>query len=245
MNMTLPSELNLIHQSKLAEDILRGRVFLFNKPLYWTSFDLVNKVKVLLRQRLNLKKIKVGHAGTLDPLATGLLIVCTGKETRNIEKYQTLPKEYLAKITVGATTPSYDLETDVNASFPTEHIHKKLIEETLSGFVGTQSQVPPGYSARFLNGTRAYKLARKGEATEMPPREITIYEMSLISMNLPVIEIRVVCSKGTYIRSLAFDLGRKLQSGAHLSGLIRTAIGEFSLKDSLSIEDFERNFVFL
>ena len=232
-------------QLKLAEEFLNGRILLFNKPMYWTSFDLVNKVKAIFRNRLGLKKIKIGHAGTLDPLATGLMVICTGKETRNIEKYQAQTKVYMAKIFMGATTPSFDLETDVNAQFPIEHIDRSLVEKTLEGFIGTQPQVPPGYSARFVQGTRAYTLARKGETPDLQPREITVYELSLMSFVPPQIEIRVVCSKGTYIRALARDLGEKMNSGAYLSGLIRTAIGNFSIDQALSIEEFERNFIFL
>jgi tRNA pseudouridine55 synthase len=239
------SEINLLQQAKLTEDLINGKVLLFNKPMYWTSFDLVNKVKTLLKHRLNLKKIKVGHAGTLDPLASGLMIICTGKETRQIEQYQMQRKEYHARIHLGATTPSFDLETDIDLYYPVEHIDQSLVEKILTGFLGTQSQVPPAFSARFVDGTRAYKLARKGEKVELQPREITIYDLSLKSFSLPEIEIKVTCSKGTYIRSLARDIGLSLHSGAYLSGLVRTAIGDFFLKDAMSIEDFERNFVFL
>jgi tRNA pseudouridine55 synthase len=229
----------------LSESFSMGKVLLFNKPLYWTSFDLVNKVKNILRYRLNLKKLKIGHAGTLDPLATGLMILCTGKETRNIDKYQAQPKEYLARIRLGATTPSFDLETEIDNHYPYGNIRKQDVESVLAGFGGIQSQVPPSYSAKFVNGTRAYKLARKGEQPVLPPRDITVHEISLVAFNLPDIEIRVVCSKGTYIRSLARDIGSGLGSGAHLTGLVRTATGDFLLKDALSIEEFERNLVFL
>lgn len=232
-------------KERLAEEFTNGRVLLFNKPIYWTSFDLVNKVKYILKHRLELKKIKVGHAGTLDPLATGLLVICTGKETRNIENYQSQPKEYLAKIQFGATTPSFDLETDINAHFPVDHIDRDLVETTLGTFKGSQLQKPPDYSARFVKGTRAYKLARKGEVLELQPREIMIHEISLVSFNLPQLEIKIVCSKGTYVRSIARDIGVRLRSGAYLSGLIRTAIGNFLLHNALSIDEFERNFIFL
>ncbi len=232
-------------QDILTQELVNGKVFLFNKPLYWTSFDLVNKVKSILKYQLKIKKIKVGHAGTLDPLATGLMIVCTGKETKNIESYQNQPKEYIARLTLGATTPSYDLETEINATFPTNHIQKADLEKVLEEFQGTHMQMPPDFSARFVNGTRAYKLARKGETVALQPKEISIYQISLISYLLPIVEIKVNCSKGTYIRSLARDIGENLQSGAYLSGLVRTAIGNFFLKDALSIEEFERNFVFL
>jgi tRNA pseudouridine55 synthase len=234
-----------MNQINLSEELLNGKVLLFNKPLYWTSFDLVNKVKVILRQQLNLKKIKVGHAGTLDPLATGLLIVCTGKETKNIEKYQAQQKEYQVKIQLGATTPSFDLETSVDALYPIEHIDEMLVLKTLDSFMGKTLQVPPDFSAKLVNGTRAYKLARKGEVLELQPKEITIYSISLNSCRIPVVEFMVSCSKGTYIRSLARDIGKKLGSGAYLSGLTRTAIGSFLLKDAINIEEFERNFVFL
>lgn len=231
--------------SALTEELSAGKVLLFNKPLYWTSFDLVNKVKHVIRHHLQLKKLKIGHAGTLDPLATGLMVLCTGKETRNIEKYQEQPKEYVARIRLGATTPSFDLETDIDADYPVDHIAKQDVEEVLKDFTGVQLQAPPYFSARLVNGTRAYKLARKGEQPELPPKEITIYSISLTDCNLPNIEICVLCSKGTYVRSLARDIGIKLRSGAHLTGLVRTGIGNFSLQNALSIEDFERNLVFL
>jgi tRNA pseudouridine55 synthase len=226
-------------------EITRGKVILFNKPLYWTSFDLVNKVKIILKHRLNLKKLKIGHAGTLDPMATGLLLICTGKETKNIEMYQSEPKEYLARIMLGATTPSFDLETAIDANYPTSHIHCDMVKKVLKGFLGTQPQVPPDFSARFVNGTRAYKLARQGESVTLQPKEITIHGIALKSFNLPVIEVTIRCSKGTYIRALARDIGSKLDTGAYLCGLTRTAIGHFSLNNAITIEEFERNFVFL
>jgi len=243
--MQSPPEFKTAGKERLAEEFTNGRVLLFNKPMYWTSFDLVNKVKYILKHRLDLKKIKVGHAGTLDPLATGLMIICTGKETRNIENYQARSKEYLAKIHLGATTPSFDLETDINMQFPVEHINRDNVERTLAAFKGSQLQKPPDYSARFVNGTRAYKLARKGEAMELQPREIMIHEISLVSFNMPLIEIKIICSKGTYVRSIARDVGERLGSGAYLSGLIRTGIGNFLLHDAFGIDEFERNFIFL
>jgi tRNA pseudouridine55 synthase len=243
--MLLTSEFHSMNITTLAGEFSDGKVLLFNKPLYWTSFDLVNKVKSLIKHRLNLKKIKVGHAGTLDPLATGLMIICTGKETKNIEKYQSQPKEYLARIQLGATTPSFDLESAIDAHYPIGHIDKSLVEKTLVGMIGTQMQVPPDFSARMVNGTRAYKLARKGETLLLQPKEITIFAMALSGYDLPAVEIRVQCSKGTYIRALARDIGLKLNAGAYLSGLIRTSIGVFLLKDALNIDDFERNFVAL
>lgn len=244
--MTLPAPESFSNQhSTLVEAFTGGKVLLFNKPLYWTSFDLVNKVKIIIRQQLHLKKIKVGHAGTLDPLATGLMIVCTGKETKNIELYQSQPKEYVARLTLGATTPSFDLETAVDRTSSYEHIDRPLVEKTLETFLGDQLQQPPDFSARMVNGTRAYELARKGKTVELSPKPITIYEIALLKFELPVIEISVRCSKGTYIRALARDIGLKLGSGAYLSGLVRTAIGNFLLKDAINMDEFQRNFVFL
>lgn len=229
----------------IAEEFVLGKILLFDKPLYWTSFDLVNKIKGVLKNRLGLKKLKVGHAGTLDPLATGLMIICTGKETRNIEKYQAEFKEYRAVITLGATTPSFDRETDVDRTYPTEHITRADVESVLNGLRGTRMQQPPDYSARFVNGTRAYTLARKGEAVDLPMREIEIRSIELIRFETPLIEFRVVCSKGTYVRSLARDIGTGLGSGAYLTGLVRTSIGNFLLADAIKIEEFERNLVLL
>jgi tRNA pseudouridine55 synthase len=229
----------------MAGEFVLGKILLFDKPLYWTSFDLVRKIKGVLRNRLGLKKLKVGHAGTLDPLATGLMIVCTGKETRNIEKYQAEFKEYKAIIMLGATTPSFDLETSIDVTYPTDHITRADVERVLNGFLGTGMQQPPDYSARFVNGKRAYTLARKGETVNLPMKEIEIRFIELIRFELPVVEFRVVCSKGTYVRSLARDIGTLLGSGAHLTGLVRTSIGNFLLKDAIKIEEFERNLVLL
>jgi tRNA pseudouridine55 synthase len=229
----------------VAEEFALGKILLFDKPLYWTSFDLVRKIKGILKNRLDLKKLKVGHAGTLDPLATGLMIVCTGKETKNIEKYQAEFKEYKAVIMVGATTPSFDLETNVDVTYPTEHITVEDVKRALNGLMGKTMQQPPDYSARFVNGKRAYTLARKGEVVDLPMKEIEIRSIDLIRFELPLIEFRVVCSKGTYVRSLARDIGTELGSGAHLTGLVRTSIGNFSLKDAIKIEEFERNLVLL
>jgi len=229
----------------MAEEFIRGKTLLLNKPLFWTSFDLVRKVKSVLNNKLNLKKLKVGHAGTLDPLATGLMIICTGKETRNIEQYQSQYKEYVAKITLGATTPSFDLETSIDVSYPTSHITRTEVEKVLCGFIGLHQQKPPDYSARLVNGNRAYTLARRGEVVDLQSREIEIRAIELVRFELPVLEIRVCCSKGTYIRALARDIGIQLSSGAHLTGLVRTAIGGFNLKDAMAIEDFERNLTVL
>lgn len=191
----------------------------FDKPYEWTSFGLVAKVRYLLCKRLGVKKLKVGHAGTLDPLATGVLLVCTGKATKRIEELQAHTKEYVATLRLGATTPSFDLEKPVDAEYPTEHITREMVEETLNRFVGTIEQVPPVFSACKVNGSRAYDLARKGEEVELKAKTLVIDEMELLRCELPEIVIRVVCSKGTYIRALARDIGVALQSGAHLTAL--------------------------
>ena len=221
-----------------AEDYKNGQVLLIDKPLEWTSFQAVNKIRWHIRQRFNIKKIKVGHAGTLDPLATGLLIICTGKQTKNINEYQGQVKEYTGTFTVGATTPSYDLETEVNETFSTAHITDELIHKTTEQFMGTIQQRPPIFSAIKKDGKRLYELARKGETTEIPTREITINEFEITHIDLPKIDFRIVCSKGTYIRSLAFDFGKALNSGAHLSALRRTKIGDYSIEKAVSIDAF-------
>jgi tRNA pseudouridine55 synthase len=235
----------MIDRETLAEEFTAGKVLLLNKPLYWTSFDLLRKIRGILKSQLGIKKIKVGHAGTLDPLATGLMIVCTGKETKNVEQYQSAYKEYLATITLGGTTPSFDLETAVDATYATDHITIDAVEQALQSFTGKQLQAPPAFSARFVNGKRAYELARKGEAVELQSREIDIRSISLISFSGLTLQFRVTCSKGTYIRSLARDLGERLESGAYLSGLVRTASGDFFLTNAMEIEEFERNLVLL
>ena len=194
----------------------------FDKPLRWTSFALVNKIRYHISRKLGVKKIKVGHAGTLDPLATGVMIICTGKATKRIEELQYQTKEYIATLQLGATTPSFDLEKEIDATYPTEHITREMVEETLKKFTGTIEQIPPAFSACKVDGKRAYDLARKGDNVELKPKTLVIDEIELLECNLPVIKIRVVCSKGTYIRALARDIGEALQSGAHLTGLIRT-----------------------
>lgn len=210
----------------------------FDKPYEWTSFGLVAKVRYLLCKRLGVKKLKVGHAGTLDPLATGVLLVCTGKATKRIEELQAHTKEYVATLRLGATTPSFDLEKPVDAEYPTEHITREMVEETLNRFVGTIEQVPPVFSACKVNGSRAYDLARKGEEVELKAKTLVIDEMELLRCELPEIVIRVVCSKGTYIRALARDIGVALQSGAHLTALRRTRIGAVRVEDCLKLDDF-------
>ena len=216
-----------------------GEVLYFDKPLRWTSFALVNKVRYHISRKLGVKKIKVGHAGTLDPLATGVMIVCTGKATKRIEEFQYHTKEYIATLKLGATTPSYDLEKEIDATYPTEHITRQLVEDTLKNFVGTIEQIPPAFSACKVDGKRAYDLARKGNEVELKPKTLVIDEIELLECDLPVIKIRVVCSKGTYIRALARDIGEALGSGAHLIGLIRTRVGKVKLEDCMQVENFE------
>lgn len=220
------------------EDYKNGQVLLIDKPLTWTSFQVVNKLRWEIKQQFNLKKIKVGHAGTLDPLATGLLIICTGKQTKQINTYQGQIKEYTGTFTTGATTPSYDLETEVDKTYPTAHFSESLLKETTQQFIGEIQQKPPIFSAIKKDGKRLYELARKGETTEIKTRAVTISEFEITKTHLPKVDFRVVCSKGTYIRSLAFDFGNALKSGAHLSALRRTKIGDFSVDNALSVEEF-------
>lgn len=225
---------------KTAEDFLEGQILLIDKPLTWSSFQAVNKLKYILKRKYDLpKKFKIGHAGTLDPLATGLLIICTGKFTKKITEIQAQAKEYSGTITVGATTPSYDLETEVDATFPTEHISEALILETTKQFLGEIDQKPPVFSAIKKDGKRLYEHARAGEEVEIASRKTTIHEFEITRIALPEIDFRVKCSKGTYIRSLAFDFGIALNSGAYLSALRRTKIGDYDVINGVSPEAFE------
>lgn len=227
---------------KTAEEYLEGQIILIDKPLTWSSFQAVNKLKYILKRKFDLpKKFKIGHAGTLDPLATGLLIICTGKFTKKITEIQAQAKEYTGTITIGATTPSYDLETEVNATFPTEHISEALILETTKQFLGEIDQKPPVFSAIKKDGKRLYEHARAGEEVEIAFRKTTIHEFEITRIALPEIDFRVTCSKGTYIRSLAYDFGIALNSGAHLSALRRTKIGDFSVKNAVLPDDFEKS----
>ncbi|MFA6779052.1 MAG: tRNA pseudouridine(55) synthase TruB [Paludibacteraceae bacterium] len=219
-------------------DLLEGEILYFNKPLHWTSFDLVNKVRTMVKHTLGLKKIKIGHAGTLDPLATGVMTVCTGRATKKIEELQYHTKEYVATIKLGATTPSFDLETEVDAQYPTEHISREFLEDVLKQFLGEIHQIPPAYSAVKINGKRAYEYAREGKEVEIKSKILVIDEIELLECEMPIIKIRVVCSKGTYIRALARDIGQSLNSGAHLIGLERTRVGEITLNDCISIDTF-------
>jgi tRNA pseudouridine55 synthase len=209
-----------------------GEVLLIDKPLTWTSFDVVRKI----RNRIKIKK--VGHAGTLDPLATGLLVVCTGKKTKTIDLIQATDKEYTGTITVGGTTPSYDKETEIDEIFPTEHITEEMIYETAKSFLGANEQIPPAHSAIKIDGERVYKKARRGEVVLMKPRNITINEFEITEINLPDISFRIACTKGTYIRSIAFDFGHRLESGGHLSSLIRTKIGDLKIEDAMTVDEF-------
>jgi tRNA pseudouridine55 synthase len=226
-----------------AEDFQEGQILLIDKPLHWSSFQAVNKMKWVLKSKLGLKKIKIGHAGTLDPLATGLLLVCTGKFTKKITTLQGQVKEYTGTFYIGATTPSYDLETAVDAIFPTEHINDALVHETITQFIGEIDQKPPIFSAIKKDGVRLYEHARAGEEVEIAFRKTTIHEFEITRIALPEIDFRVICSKGTYIRSLAFDFGKALRSGAHLIALRRTKIGEYDAVDAVSPDAFEQSIV--
>lgn len=226
---------------RTGEDFKNGQVLLINKPLTWTSFQVVNKLRWNIRQKFDLGKIKVGHAGTLDPLATGLLIICTGNFTKKIDEYQAQIKEYTGEITLGATTPSYDLETEVDETFPVDHITSDLIHKTVQQFVGEIEQIPPMFSAIKMAGVRLYDLARQGKTREIQSRKITIETFEITNISLPKVQFRIVCSKGTYIRSLAYDFGKALNSGGYLSSLRRTKIGDFNVNDAVEIEDFIAN----
>ena len=225
----------------MSLDFHTGEMILIDKELNWTSFDVVSKLRNSIKKKLNIKKIKVGHAGTLDPLATGLLIICTGKMTKRINEFSGLNKTYVGKMTIGSTTPSYDLETKPNVYYPTEHINKNLIIETAKKFVGKIDQKPPVFSAVKKDGVRLYKLARKGVKVEVEKREIIIHDFLISSINFPEVEFSLTCSKGTYIRSLAHDFGKELGSGAHLSELRRSSIGDYSVDNSLKLMEFIRN----
>lgn len=224
-----------------AEDFKAGQILLIDKPLNWTSFQVVNKVRWLIRKRHNIKKIKVGHAGTLDPLATGLLIICTGKFTKRIPELQGQIKEYTGTITLGSTTPSFDLETEIDQHYPIDHITEELLQQTVEKFTGEIEQTPPVFSALKKDGKRLYEYARKGEEVEVQKRKVEIQEFEIDSQNLPDIRFRVICSKGTYIRSLAHEFGQALNSGAHLSELRRTRIGEYSVEKGMGIASFENS----
>ena len=223
-----------------VQDFLDGQILLINKPLGWTSFDVVKKIKNLIRTKYSLKKLKVGHAGTLDPLASGLLIVCTGKFTKRISELQGQAKIYTGDITLGGTTPSYDLETEIDTKFETNHITENLIKETTAQFIGEIEQKPPIFSALKRGGERLYEKARRGESFEIQARKVSVHSFDIKTIEMPKVSFEIKCSKGTYIRSIAYDFGTALNSGAHLSKLCRTAIGDYQFVDALDVSDFEK-----
>jgi tRNA pseudouridine55 synthase len=225
--------------NNIEEKLKEGLIFSVDKPYKWTSSDVIRKIRSILRYQHEIKKIKAGHAGTLDPLATGVLVVCIGKATKQIEDIQAGEKEYIADIRFGATTPCFDLEKPVDAVFPCEHITNEALEITLQKFTGTIEQIPPLFSAKMINGIRAYEFARKGETVEIKPSTIYIKEIEIVKFDLPNAVLRIVCSKGTYIRSIARDLGFEMQSGAHLTNLCRTRSGNFLLNNSININELE------
>lgn len=233
-----PSLYHLTIKMKTLDDYKNGEIILIDKPLTWTSFQVVNKLRWAIRKAYNIKKIKVGHAGTLDPLATGLLILCTGKMTKQIDSYQAQIKEYTGIITLGGTTPSFDLETEIDKRYNVDHITEDKIHETTKQFTGEIEQYPPVFSAIKKEGKRLYEFARAGEKVQINPRKITIETFEITEIDIPNIHFKVVCSKGTYIRSLANDFGKALKSGAHLSELRRTSIGEFRVDQAQTIEGF-------
>ena len=222
----------------MENEYVEGKILLIDKPLQWTSFDAVKKIKNALRKKYQLKKIKVGHAGTLDPLASGLLIICTGKKTKIIESIQAQRKEYTGTIMLGGTTPSYDLETDIDVSFPTDHITESQMKQISESFLGDNDQMPPDFSAKKVDGQRAYDLARKGEKPELKTKRVQIYAFDIDVSDFPAVHFRIECSKGTYIRSIAHDFGKLLESGGHLVALKRTKIGDYSVDDALNVDDF-------
>jgi tRNA pseudouridine55 synthase len=225
--------------SEKATVFEEGKVLLFDKPVYWTSFDLVNKVGIMIRSMFGIKKLKVGHAGTLDPLASGLMIICTGKYTKKIDMFRDMDKEYVATFHLGETTPSFDMETETDIHYNTDHITEKMLRDVLTGFLGEQKQLPPMYSAKLISGRRAYEFARKGIEKTLEPVTVFFRQIELLSFEIPEVKIRLVCSKGTYIRSFARDLGNALKSGSYLSSLERTAIGKYHLRDAFSLDKFK------
>jgi tRNA pseudouridine55 synthase len=226
------------------EDYLNGQILLIDKPLKWSSFQAVNKLKYLLINKVGLpKKFKIGHAGTLDPLATGLLLICTGKFTKRITELQGQAKEYTGTFYIGATTPSYDLETEIDETYSTSHIDEALIHETVKQFLGEIDQKPPIFSAIKKDGVRLYEHARAGETIEIESRKTTIHEFEITRIALPEIDFRIVCSKGTYIRSIAYDFGKAMHSGSHLTVLRRTKIGDYDVKDAIDVTLFEESLI--
>ncbi|HEY3388506.1 MAG TPA: tRNA pseudouridine(55) synthase TruB [Prolixibacteraceae bacterium] len=228
----------MIQSEKRTFDFQKGEILVFDKPLDWTSFDLVHKVRYIICKHLKIKKLKVGHAGTLDPKATGILVLCTGKATSKIDSLQADEKEYVATLKLGATTPSYDLESEEDRQFDTSSLTKDLLIETLKQFIGTISQIPPDYSAIKIDGKRAYEYARKGIAIEIKPKILEVREIEVLSFSIPEVKLRIVCGKGTYIRALARDIGEALNNGAYLTGLRRTRVGDYDLNQAINLADF-------
>ncbi len=231
----------MLYSENSPVDFIEGSLILIDKPKEWTSFDVVNKIRYLIRHKFGYKKLKVGHAGTLDPLATGLLIVCTGKLTRQIDAYQAQTKEYITTIKLGATTPSFDRETPEDAVYPTTHITRGKLGEVVESFIGEQDQIPPLFSAKKVNGKKAYISARNGETLELKARRIVIYSLEVTDFEMPFVTIKMTCSKGTYVRSFGRDLGLALESGAYLWELRRTRIGDFDVSQALEIDNFENS----
>ena len=226
--------------SQKEYDFIKGETLLINKPYTWTSHNVVSSIRYLLKHHFNIKKIKVGHAGTLDPLATGLLIICTGKNTKKIDEYQDLEKEYTGTFTIGVTTPSYDTETEIDKTYPIDHITPDLLHKTAESFLGSQLQYPPKFSAIKIDGKRAYEYARNNEEVKIKAKTINISEFEITSTDLPKIKFKIVCSKGTYIRAIARDFGKALNSGAYMSSLVRTRIGKYNLKDAFDLEEMKK-----
>jgi tRNA pseudouridine55 synthase len=231
----------IVETSKEVQDFnfVDGEILLFDKPMYWTSFDLVKKVRFLASRYSGIKKLKVGHAGTLDPMATGLMIICIGKATKLADSLTLADKEYIATFRLGQTTPSFDQETDVDAEYPTEHITRESVQNVVDQFIGSSMQIPPLFSAKSINGTRAYELARQGSDIQLESKPIVIHEMEILSYNFPVVEVRIKCSKGTYIRAIARDFGLALSSGAYMASLRRIASGNFLIKNAWTFKEFQ------
>jgi len=231
----------MMQSEKRVLDFQKGEILVFDKPLDWTSFDLVHKVRYIICKHLKIKKLKVGHAGTLDPKATGILVLCTGKATSKIESLQLDEKEYVATLKFGATTPSYDLESAEDRHFDTSFLTKERLDEVLKQFIGTISQIPPEYSAIKIDGKRAYEYARRGIAVEIKPKFLEVKQIEVLSFSIPEVKLRIVCGKGTYIRALARDIGEALNNGAYLTGLRRTRVGDYDLNQAINLADFLKN----
>jgi len=228
---------------QIREEFINGKSFLIDKEFKWTSFDVINKIRLILNKRLGIKKIKVGHTGTLDPLATGLMIICTGKATKNIENYLNLDKEYIFTMKLGETTASFDLETEINTCHDPGYVTLEMIKEAIKKYQGEFLQIPPVFSAKYINGKRAYEYARKGKNINLDPVQVNISDMQIVNFNNPLLTIRVTCSKGTYIRSLARDIGNDLKCGAHITMLRRTSIGSYNIANAITLDEFEKKLI--